>query len=87
MHVDGQRLERGDIKRVQPVAFFRRQQRIKGGQETRQRLARAGGGAEQHILPFAGGFKHLQLVREPFPAMARQPRVQKRHGASKIFQS
>ena len=70
--IDGQRLERRDIKRVQPLArgFG---QLVKGRQKTGQRLARAGRGDQQCRAILAMGVKHRELMVARGPATRFKP--------------
>ncbi|GAM03979.1 hypothetical protein MBENS4_0977 [Novosphingobium sp. MBES04] len=79
LNVMRQRLERRDVQRVQPFGrrrFLqpRRCEVAKRGQETCERLARAGIGNEQGMVSGIGGLQHLGLVAPHAPVAACEPR-------------
>jgi hypothetical protein len=72
LNVDGKRLERRDVEGVQP--FGRPLDKLGNcRQEARQRLARAGRGDEQSILPGAREAQHVQLVPPRLPSACGKP--------------
>ena len=85
--VDGERLERRDVERVQPAraahlaaggdelgrALAALEEVDQRRQEARERLAAAGGRDEERRLPGARAGEQLELVRVRFPAPPREP--------------
>ncbi len=76
-HVDGQRLERGDVERVEAGRRVR-QQIVEAGEKTGERLAGAGRGDQQRRGVAPPGGQHVELVpaRRPAPC----PRTSLRSG-------
>ena len=79
LHVDGERLERGDVEDPAPLRCPRGRrggrQAVEGPQESGQRLARPGGCDDQGVLASAdgvpgsdlGGSRCVECLREPGP--------------------
>ena len=70
--VGGQRLQRADVQRVD-AGTRRLGQFDQGGQESRQRLAAAGRGNQQHAFAGALGIQHRELVLAWRPSLPGEP--------------
>src|SRR3546814_14640208 len=72
LNINGQGLERGNIKGVKPLGTCSDQVR-QYRQKTRQRLACARGGGKQSMLSGLRCRKHVQLMEARSPAPVRKP--------------